>query len=177
MTYDRLLLATGAAPRRLAVPGLDLDGVYYLRDVADADALRERIDQGARLVVVGGGWIGAEVAASARQKGAEVAVLGRRSLPLERILGAELGVIYRDLHLQHGVDMRTGTEVVAFEGSTAVERVLTKDGDTVECDFVAVGIGVSPRTELAESAGLEVNDASPASSSRPHPPESSPPAT
>lgn len=158
LTYEGLLLATGAAPRTLSVPGSELEGVYYLRDVPDADVLRDRIDQGGRLVVVGAGWIGAEVAASARQKGAKVTVLVRGSLPLERILGAELGAIYRDLHLQHGVDMRTGTEVAAFEGSTAVQRVRTKDGNTFECEFVAVGIGVLPRTELAESAGLEVDN-------------------
>ena len=156
--YDRLLLATGAEPRRLAIAGAQLDGVLYLRSVADCDALRERFDRGGSVVVVGAGWIGSEVAASARTRGLDVTVLDPQSVPLERVLGPELGAIYRDIHLDHGVRMRFGTGVEAFEGAGAVERVRTSAGDTIDCDFAVVGIGVRPRTELAERAGIATGD-------------------
>ena len=156
--YDRLLLTTGAEPRRFSIPGADLDGVHYLRSVADSDALRERLDRGGSVVVVGAGWIGSEVAASARQRGLEVTVVEPASVPLERVLGAELGAIYRDIHADHGVRMVLGTGVEAFEGDGAVERVRTGDGQALDCDFVVVGIGVQPRTGLAEDAGLAVDD-------------------
>ncbi len=105
LRYDRLLLTTGAAPRRLAIPGADLPGVLYLRRVEDSDALRERLDAGGAVVVVGAGWIGAEVAASARQRGLDVTVVEPTAVPLERVLGAEVGAAYRDIHAHHGVQM------------------------------------------------------------------------
>jgi 3-phenylpropionate/trans-cinnamate dioxygenase ferredoxin reductase component len=158
LRYSRLLLATGAEPRRIAVPGAGLDGILYLRSVQDSDALRQRLDHGGSVVVVGAGWIGAEVAASARQRGLDVAVLDPLAVPLERALGTEVGAVYRDLHTDHGVRMLMGTGVEAFEGRTRVERVRTSDGRTLDCDFVVVGIGVEPRTRLASEAGLEVDD-------------------
>jgi 3-phenylpropionate/trans-cinnamate dioxygenase ferredoxin reductase subunit len=158
LRYDRLLLATGAEPRRLSIPGAELDGVLYLRSVEDSDALRERLDRGGAVVVVGAGWIGAEVAASARQRGLEVTVLDPMSVPLERVLGAEVGAIYRDIHADHGTRLLMGTGVAAFEGGAAVERVRTSDGRELECDFVVVGIGVQPRTELGANAGLALDD-------------------
>jgi 3-phenylpropionate/trans-cinnamate dioxygenase ferredoxin reductase subunit len=156
--YDRLLLTTGARARRLAIPGGDLDGVLYLRSVQDSDALRERLDRGGTVVVVGAGWIGAEVAASARQRGLEVTVLDPMTVPLERVLGIDVGSIYRDLHIDHGVQMLMGTGVDAFEGATAVERVRTSDGRVLDCDFVVVGVGVQPRTEFAAEAGITVEN-------------------
>jgi 3-phenylpropionate/trans-cinnamate dioxygenase ferredoxin reductase component len=156
--YDRLLLTTGAEPRRLSIPGGELDGVLYLRSVADCDALRERLDRGGTVVVIGAGWIGAEVAASARQRGLEVTVIDPLTVPLERVLGTEVGAVYRDIHLDHGVQMLMGTGVEAFEGGTAVERVRTTDGRELECDFVVVGVGVQPRTTLAAQAGLAVDN-------------------
>jgi 3-phenylpropionate/trans-cinnamate dioxygenase ferredoxin reductase component len=156
--YDRLLLATGAEPRRLSIPGADLDGVAYLRSVNDSDALRQRFDCGARVVVVGAGWIGAEVAASARERGADVTVVEPASVPLERVLGAEVGAIYRDIHADHGVRMLLGTGVEAFEGDGAVERVRTGDGRELECDVVVIGVGVQPRTGLAAEAGIAVEN-------------------
>ena len=102
LRYERLLLTTGAEPRRLSIPGAELDGVLYLRSVQDSDALRGRLDRGGAVVVVGAGWIGAEVAASARQRGLEVTVLDPLAVPLERVLGAEVGAIYRDIHTDHG---------------------------------------------------------------------------
>jgi 3-phenylpropionate/trans-cinnamate dioxygenase ferredoxin reductase subunit len=158
LRYDKLLLATGAEPRRLSVPGAELDGVLYLRSVGDSDALRERLDRGGAVVVVGAGWIGAEVAASARQRGLDVTVLDPLAVPLERVLGAEVGAIYRDVHADHGTRMLMGTGVEAFEGGTAVERVRTSDGRELECDFVVVGVGVEPRTELAAQAGLTLDN-------------------
>jgi 3-phenylpropionate/trans-cinnamate dioxygenase ferredoxin reductase subunit len=158
LRYDRLLLTTGAEPRRLSVPGSKLDGVLYLRSVEDSDALRERLDRGGVVVVVGAGWIGSEVAASARQRGLEVTVVDPLAVPLERVLGREVGAIYRDIHLDHGVRMLMETGVGAFDGDTAVERVRTSDGRELECDFVVVGIGVQPRTQLARRGGLSIDD-------------------
>jgi 3-phenylpropionate/trans-cinnamate dioxygenase ferredoxin reductase subunit len=158
LRYDRLLLATGAEPRRLAIPGGDLDGVCYLRSVADADALRERLEHGGSVVVVGAGWIGAEVAASARQRGLDVTVIEPLVVPLQRVLGAEVGAIYRDIHADHGVRMLLGTGVEELEGAGAVERVRTTDGREIDCDFVVVGVGVQPRAELAVEAGIATDN-------------------
>jgi 3-phenylpropionate/trans-cinnamate dioxygenase ferredoxin reductase subunit len=158
LRYNRLLLTTGAEPRRLMIPGGELDGVLYLRSVQDSDTLRERLDRGGAVVVVGAGWIGAEVAASARQRGLEVTVIEPASVPLERVLGAEVGAIYRDIHTDHGVQMLLGTGVQAFEGDRAVERVRTSDGRELACDFVVVGVGVQPRTGLAAQAGITVDN-------------------
>ena len=158
LPYDRLLLATGAEPRRLTIPGSELDGVLYLRSLQDSDALRERVERGASVVVVGAGWIGSEVAASARQRGLEVTVVAPGAVPLERALGPEVGGVYRDIHAEHGVRMVLGSRVEAFEGDGVVERVRTSDGRLLECDFVVVGIGARPRTELAVLGGLSTGD-------------------
>src|ERR1700704_2565935 len=128
LRYTRLLLTTGAEPRRLQIPGSELEGVLYLRSVEDSDTLRERLP---------------------RQRGLEVTVLDPMAVPLERVLGTEVGAIYRDIHTDHGVQMLLGTGVDAFEGTTSVERVRTSDGRRLDCDFVVVGVGVQPRTELA----------------------------
>jgi 3-phenylpropionate/trans-cinnamate dioxygenase ferredoxin reductase component len=156
--FARLLLATGAEPRRLPVPGAELDGVHYLRSFGDSDALRERIAASERVAVIGAGWIGAEVAASARQKGLEVTLIEQLDVPLERVLGREVGEVYGAIHRDQGVELLTGTAVEAIEGSGRAERVRLAGGKTVDCDFVVVGIGVAPRTALAEAAGLEVGD-------------------
>ena len=158
LRYDRLLITTGAEPRRLSIPGADLEGIHYLRSVQDSDALRERLDHGGALVVVGAGWIGAEVAASARQRGLDVTVVEPLAVPLERVLGAEVGRIYRNVHADHGVRMLLGTGVDAFEGDRALERVRTSDGRELECDLAVVGIGVQPRSRLASEAGVAVDD-------------------
>jgi 3-phenylpropionate/trans-cinnamate dioxygenase ferredoxin reductase component len=156
--YDQLLLATGAIPRRLPIPGADLPGVRYLRTVEDSDALRLAIGRASRVAVVGAGWIGAEVAASARQLGRDVALIGAASVPLERVLGPEVGAVYRDLHADHGVELYMGTGVDAIRGGDAVEEVHTADGRSIPADLVVVGVGVTPRVELARDAGLEVAD-------------------
>jgi 3-phenylpropionate/trans-cinnamate dioxygenase ferredoxin reductase subunit len=156
--YDKLLLTTGAAPRRLTVPGADLPGVHYLRDVFDADQLAVAIGQARRVVVVGAGWIGSEVAASARQMGPEVAMVDPGPVPLAQVMGPEVGAVFRQLHARHGVDLYLGTGVEAVVGTEAAEGVRTADGRVVEADLVVVGIGIVPRTELAEAAGLRVGN-------------------
>jgi 3-phenylpropionate/trans-cinnamate dioxygenase ferredoxin reductase component len=158
LRYDRLLLSTGARPRRLRVPGSDLAGVFYLRTIEAAEALRDRVDRGGSVVVIGAGWIGCEVAASARQRGLEVTVIDPSTVPLERVLGTEVGSVYRDIHADHGTRLMLGTGVEAIEGEGRVERVRTTDGRTVDCDFVVIGVGVEPRTELAQRAGLRVDN-------------------
>jgi len=156
--YDSLLLATGAEPRRLEIPGADLDGVRYLRSVTNSDALRDRFERARSVVVVGGGWIGCEVAAAARQRGLDVTLVEPLQVPLQRVLGDELGGFYRDVHVERGVQVLTGVGVEAFEGGDAVERVVLADGRRIDSDLVVVGVGVRPRTQLAEDAGLAVDD-------------------
>lgn len=158
MPYSRLLLSTGAAPRRLTLPGADLPGVLYLREMGDSDALRDAITAASRVVVVGAGWIGSEVAASARQLGAEVAVVAPDAVPLERILGPEVGGVYRDLHQRHGVDLHLSTQIEAVIGNGAAQGVRSTDGSVIKGDLVVVGVGVAPRDELARAAGLTVEN-------------------
>ena len=158
LAYDRLVLTTGSEPRRIEVPGAELDGIYYMRSLADCDVLRRRLDDSGRVAVVGAGWIGSEFAASARQLGLDVTVIDPLALPNERIFGAEVGGFYRDVHVQHGVEMLLGQGVEAFEGDGAVGRVRTSGGKVVECDFAVVGIGITPRTGLAADAGLAVDN-------------------
>ena len=158
IAFDRLLLTTGAEPRRIAVDGAALDGVHQLRTLADCDVLRERLEDGGRVVVVGAGWIGSEFAASARQRGLEVTVVDPLELPNERIFGAEIGAFYKDVHTSHGVEMVLGEGVEAILGDTAVKAVRTAGGREIACDFVVVDIGVTPRTQLAAAAGLAVDN-------------------
>jgi 3-phenylpropionate/trans-cinnamate dioxygenase ferredoxin reductase subunit len=156
--YDKLLLATGGRERRLSVPGSDLDGIYYLRTVADCERIAEELRPGRRLVVIGAGFIGAEVAATARGKGLEVGVLEMAPVPLGRVLGEEMGRICAEIHRDHGVHLYTGEAIERFEGVRRVERVVSSSGRTIDCDFVVVGVGMAPATELAEEAGLAVDN-------------------
>jgi 3-phenylpropionate/trans-cinnamate dioxygenase ferredoxin reductase subunit len=158
LRYDRLLIATGAEPRRLTLPGAELQGVHYLRTLADADGLREQASRSSSLVVIGAGWIGSETAASARALGLEVTVIEPQSVPLERVLGKRLGGVYRDVHTDHGVRMLLGTGVETIEGEGKVERVRTSGGQTIDADLVVVGVGVVPRTELAKGAGATIDN-------------------
>lgn len=156
--YDKLLLATGAEPRRIQIAGSELAGIHYLRTLTDCDALRGRLRAGGRVVVVGAGWIGSEFAASARQSGLEVTVIDPLALPNERIFGPEIGAFYRDVHRDQGVELLLGEGVEAFEGAQKVSRVRTAGNKVVECDLVVVGIGVVPRVELASDAGAEIDN-------------------
>jgi 3-phenylpropionate/trans-cinnamate dioxygenase ferredoxin reductase component len=156
--FDRLLLATGAEPRHITVPGAQLEGVHYLRSLADCDRLRARLGTGGRVAVVGAGWIGSEFAASARQLGLEVTVIDPLSLPNERIFGDQVASFYRDVHAEHGVELLLGESVESFVGDAAIEGVRTANGRTIECDFALVGIGVLPRVGLASAAGIAVDN-------------------
>jgi 3-phenylpropionate/trans-cinnamate dioxygenase ferredoxin reductase subunit len=156
--YDRLLLATGSSPRRLGLPGADLDGVLSLRTIEDSDRIRATFGPGRRLVLVGGGWIGLEVAAAAREAGTEVTVLEALELPLVRVLGTRIAQVFADLHREHGVDLRTDVKVDALEGEGSVTGVRLGDGTVVPADAVVVGIGASPNVALAEKAGLAVDN-------------------
>jgi 3-phenylpropionate/trans-cinnamate dioxygenase ferredoxin reductase subunit len=156
--YDAVLLATGAVPRRLAVPGADLAGVHYLRTMADAERLRAAVTAAGRVVVIGAGWIGSEVAASARQLGTDVALVEMGQLPLQRVLGPELGAFYRDVHADQGVELHFGTGIEALRGAGRVEEVRLTDGTALAADVVVAGVGVTPRTELAEAAGLALDN-------------------
>jgi 3-phenylpropionate/trans-cinnamate dioxygenase ferredoxin reductase component len=154
--YQRLLLATGAASRRLPLPGADLDGVHHLRSRRDADALAAAAARAEQIAVVGTGWIGSEAVASLRQLGRQVTLIGPDTAPLARVLGPEVAGVYRDLHADHGVRLLLETRVDSFRGTGRVEAVVTDDGRTIDCDLVLIGAGAVPRTELAEAAGLPV---------------------
>ncbi|MEZ0449947.1 NAD(P)/FAD-dependent oxidoreductase [Cellulomonas sp. ICMP 17802] len=159
--WDHLVLATGSEPRRLDVPGAGLQGVVHLRTLDDSDRLRALLVAGKHVVVVGGGWIGLEVAAAARAAGCTVSVLVRDPLPLLGVLGPELAAMFAELHRENGVDLRTRTEVaelVAAGDGTHVGAVELADGTLVDADLVVVGIGAAPRVALAKAAGLHVED-------------------
>ena len=157
VAYDRVLLATGAVPRRPPIEGSELDGVRVLRTLADADALRAALEAGGTLAVIGAGWIGSEVTASARTKGSDVTLIEYAEHPLEGVLGSRLGAFFGDLHSEHGVRLLTGARVERIEGDGRVDGVRLADGTLVACDTVVLGVGVAPDTRLAESAGLRVD--------------------
>jgi len=157
VSYDGLLIATGAAARRL--PGLpDLEGIHVLRGLDDALAIRAGLEQSPRVCVVGAGFIGAEVAASARQLGLEVTMVDPLPVPCQRGLGVEMGGLLAGLHRDHGVDLRLGTGVTGFEGDSRIERIRLSDGSAIETDLVVVGIGAVPATDWLKSSGLELRD-------------------
>lgn len=158
LRYDKLLIATGAAPRRLAVPGADLAGILYLRTLRDAQDLRRQLAGARRVVIVGTGFIGAEVAASCRGAGLEVVALEAGPVPLQRALGREVGQIYAEIHRAQGVDLRTGERVVGFRGRGRVERVVTASGAAFDCDLVVVGAGVTPASEWLAGSGLALEN-------------------
>ena len=159
--YDKLVLATGASPRRSDLPGADLDGVLYLRTLEDSERLREAFQQGRNVVLIGGGWIGLEAASAARDAGANVTVLEMTAQPLLGVLGPKLGQSFADFHREHGVDLRTGVTVAAIEPAADGRRaasVRLADGTTIPADIVLVGIGAVPNTQLATSAGLALDN-------------------
>jgi 3-phenylpropionate/trans-cinnamate dioxygenase ferredoxin reductase subunit len=156
--FDRLLIATGGRNRRFSIAGAELDGIYSLRTVQDADRIRAEAIAGRRVVVVGMGFIGSEVAASLRQKNLDVVAIEPSKTPLARVLGEDVGRCLADLHRSHGVRTVFEDTVVAFEGTSRVERVLTKGGRRLECDFVVAGIGIEPVVDVAGSSGLDVDN-------------------
>jgi 3-phenylpropionate/trans-cinnamate dioxygenase ferredoxin reductase subunit len=158
VTYSKLLIATGAVPRPLAGAGSDLGGIHYLRNLTDSERIRAELGEDKRLLIVGAGWIGLEVAAAARMAGAQVTVVEMAALPLERVLGRECAQIFARLHAEHGVDLRLQTGVRELSGQGRVERALLTDGSEIDVDAVVVGIGVAPADDLAKTAGLETSN-------------------
>ncbi|MDQ2847790.1 MAG: FAD-dependent oxidoreductase [Actinomycetota bacterium] len=157
--YDKLLLATGSAVRRLDVPGAELDGVLYLRRLADCEAIKAAFAAASRVAIIGAGWIGLETAAAARAGGCEVTVIERGELPLLAVLGHELAQIYAALHRAHGVTLRLSArleEITGTDGRTTGVRLV--DGTVIDADAVVVGVGITPNIELAEGSGLRVDN-------------------
>ncbi|MCE9650043.1 MAG: FAD-dependent oxidoreductase [Parvibaculum sp.] len=157
--YDKLLIATGSRVREINLPGFDLDGVHYLRTVGDVAEIQAHFKPGARMVVVGGGYIGLEVAAVAKKNGIEVTVLETAERVMARVVDPIVSRFYERIHKEAGVVIRTGVTVAGFEGeNNKVTRVVSGEGENFLCDFVVVGVGIIPNTELAQSAGLEVEN-------------------
>ncbi|MEX0942378.1 MAG: FAD-dependent oxidoreductase [Pseudomonadales bacterium] len=155
--YEKLLIATGSRPRRLSIPGSDLDGIFYLRTIADVDRIREAMETASKVVIVGGGYIGLEVASVAASAGLSVSVLEMESRILQRVTTPEMSDFYHKLHSDRGVTILTETTVSGFKGSGQVEKVLCGD-KSIEADLVIVGIGIVPNVELAAEAGIEVDN-------------------
>ena len=158
LRYDKVLLTTGSTPRRLDVPGAESDGLLYLRELPDSDRIRAALTSGGRVVVVGAGWIGLEVAAAARHHGAAVTVLEVADLPLQRVLGDDVAKVFADLHREHDVDLRLGTGVERIRSGDGGLSVVDSTGDEIDADAVVVGVGIRPALELAEAAGLAIED-------------------
>jgi 3-phenylpropionate/trans-cinnamate dioxygenase ferredoxin reductase component len=157
--YAKLLVTTGSSPRHLPVPGADLPGVLYLRRVADSEQLKTTFQTASRVAVIGAGWIGLEATSAARAAGVEVTVLEAADLPLLRVLGPEVAQVFAGLHREHGVDLRfcvKFAEITASDGRA--NGVLLADGTHVPAEAVIVGVGVTPNTQLAEAAGLQVSN-------------------
>ena len=158
LDYDKLLLTTGGRVRRLTLPGADLDGVHYLRGIDDSLAIRKALAADAAIVIIGGGFIGLEVASSARARGCKVSVIELQDVLLGRVADAEIGRLLADVHGAHGVEVLTGVGVERLEGDGRVRRVVCSNGRALDADAVIVGIGIIPNAELAEEAGLEVDN-------------------
>lgn len=158
LSYENLLIATGAPPRRLNCPGADLPGVHYLRTIADSDALRPVLKQGGRIVIIGAGYIGLEVTASARKAGLNVTVLEMADRVLARVAGREISDFFESVHRAHGVDLRLGAALDHFEGMGRVETAVLKTGEKIPASAVLVGVGAAPAIALAEAAGLKIEN-------------------
>jgi 3-phenylpropionate/trans-cinnamate dioxygenase ferredoxin reductase subunit len=158
ISYDRLVLALGSRVRKVAVPGSDLPGVHYLRNIADVDAIRAHATSGKRLVIIGAGYIGLEVAAVCRQLGLEVTVVEMADRVMSRVVSANVSDFFQLEHTNHGVKLLLSTSLAAFEGKRRVKSVITDTGQNIAADLVVVGIGIIPNTELAKAAGLEVDN-------------------
>ncbi len=159
LPYSKLVLATGARVRELPIPGADLEGVGYVRTIADIDALRTRFQEGAKLVIVGAGYIGLEVAAVAAKHGLNVTVLEAADRVMARVTCPTVSEFFEKLHRDHGVDIKLNAAVDSFVGDhKTIEGVRMAGGELLPCDFAVVGVGITPNTEIASAAGLEVDD-------------------
>ena len=157
LRFDKLLLATGSRVRTLPIPGSELEGIHYLRTIDDSQAIAQSMNSASRVVIVGAGFIGSEVAAVCKTAGLEVTVLEIQPQPMAHILGEEMGAIYANLHTSRGIDLRLQEGISGIRGSSRAEQVITDQGNAIDCDFVVIGVGIAPDTALAESAGLEVD--------------------
>lgn len=155
--YDKLLLSTGSRVKRLPIPGSNLKGVHYLRTIDDSRALAHSMNGASRVVIVGAGFIGSEVAAVCKTAGLEVTVLEIQPQPMAHILGEKMGAIYANLHTNRGINLRLREGISEIRGSSRTEQVITDEGNAINCDFVVIGVGITPDTTLAESAGLHVD--------------------
>jgi 3-phenylpropionate/trans-cinnamate dioxygenase ferredoxin reductase subunit len=158
LAYDKLVFATGARPRLLDLPGADLDGIHYLRTIADVTSIRSQLIKGARLVIIGAGYIGLEVAAVASQLGADVTVIEMEDRVMSRVVSPQISEFYQKEHSAHGVKLKLSTGISGFSGDTQVTAVDLANGDQVAADLVVIGIGVVPNTGLASEAGLDVDN-------------------
>jgi len=159
LTYTDLVLATGSVPRRLpAAIGGDLDGVFVVRDLGDVDAMAPRFIQGARVLIVGGGYIGLEAASVASKLGLKVVLVEMANRILQRVAAPETSDYFRALHTEHGVDIREGVGLERLTGEGAVSGAVLSDGSALEVDFVIVGVGIAPGTALAEAAGIDIDN-------------------
>jgi 3-phenylpropionate/trans-cinnamate dioxygenase ferredoxin reductase subunit len=156
--YTKLALTTGASVRKLSVPGNELEGVFYLRDLNDVNQIRGFIGSGKSAVIIGGGYIGLETAASMRKLGMKVTVLEALPRVLQRVTAPEVSAFYSRVHGEEGVDIITGAVVESLQGGGVVQAVKLADGTSLRADLVVIGVGVLPATELAERAGLEVDN-------------------
>lgn len=156
LRYERLVIATGARARQL--PGKQLDGMHTLRTVEDARSIRRALDAGCRTVVVGGGFIGSEVASAARKRDVDVTILEAAPLPLVRAVGEQMAAPCADLHARNGTELRCGVSVTGLEGEDRVEGVALSDGSVLPADLVVVGIGADPVTDWLTDSGLQVDD-------------------
>ena len=158
ISYDSLLVATGGRPKRLKVPGIDLDNIFTLRQPSDVNHILETAEQNQRVVVVGSSFIGMETAASLTQQGLSVTVISPDSVPFEKILGQEVGKMFQDLHESHGVSFRFQTKATQFEGKGKVEAVILENGEKIPADLVILGIGVEPVTDFLSGVKIEEKD-------------------
>lgn len=158
LTYDKLALTTGSRARKVSLPGTDLDGVYYLRNINDADRIRSGIKPGGRAVIVGGGYIGLETAAVLIQLGMKVTVIEMLDRVLQRVTAPEVSAFYTRVHTEEGVKVICGTGVEAFQGKGTVQQVVCSNGDSFDANIVIIGVGIVPNVELADGAGLATDD-------------------
>ena len=158
LSYDKLLIATGARVRRLDLPGADLERVFYLRDITDSLALREALSPGVKLAVIGGGYIGLEVAASARKRGCDTCIVEVADRIMNRVVAPEMSAHFEAIHRAEGVHIFTGTTVDAIEGDSRVRELVLSNGSRIAVDAVVIGIGIVPNLELAEAAGLAIDN-------------------
>ena len=158
VNYGKLIIATGAVVRRLPLPGADLPGVHYLRNIRDVDLMRRDMAPGRRMAVIGAGYIGLEVAAVARQLGLDVTVVEAEGRVMSRVVSSQVSEFYEKEHRRHGVELRLSAGVTSFSGGSRVDAVNLRGADPLPCDLVLIGIGIEPNVSLAAAAGLEISN-------------------